>query len=353
MFMIFDNYSIEYDKSLILKNMLITMLSFITSKFIIFFMNNQNILVTGGAGFIGNSLVKYLLNNNNKVTVFDNFSAENNLKDLKSTLLTVIEGDLSNLNDYELLDKNFDLVFHLAADPEVRLSVTTPESIYRNNILATFNLLEWIKETKIAKIIFISTSAVYGDPQVFPTPESEICIPISLYAGSKVACESLLSSYSHTYRKCGITIRLANVVGPKSNHGILFDMFKKLSIDNKQLEILGDGTQNKSYLYIDDCVFGIVKISESQNKSYHIFNLGSDSQIKVTEIVDIILKEKDLNDVKKFFTGGLDNGRGWIGDVKIMLLDSTKAKSLGWNSKYDSFKAIEKTVKDLVLKNLI
>lgn len=310
----------------------------------------NHVVVTGGAGFIGSSLVRYLLDQNLKVTVFDNFSVGDHLQKIKSDYLKVIKGDLISVPEINKIPTDVDVIFHLAADPEVRLTVTNAESIFRNNIEATYNLLEWTKDTSAQAIVFTSSSTVYGDAKVIPTPESYPCMPISLYGGSKLACEAMLSSYCHTYKKKGVVLRLANVVGSTSRHGILFDMIAKLKKNSSELEILGDGTQNKSYLYIDDCISGILSVLEKTNKNFETYNLGSISQITVNEIIEILLEMLGLSNTKKKFTGGIDGGRGWVGDVKNMLLDTTKIQSMGWNSALDSHDAIRKTL-SLILEN--
>lgn len=314
-----------------------------------FDMKNSQILVTGGAGFIGSSLVKYLLEKEKHVTVFDNFSVINNLKEIKSNNLKIIKGDLTSSSDLKKISSKFDTVFHLAADPEVRLTKTNPKSIFQNNILSTYNLLEQLRQTDVKTIVFTSTSAVYGDATLIPTPESYPCTPISMYGASKLSCESLLSAYCNTYKKNGIAIRLANVVGPSSTHGIIFDMIKKLKDDPTKLEILGDGTQNKSYLYINDCISGIVYLSKKNKSHFDIYNMGSDTQIKVKEIIDLILDELGYSNVKKIFTGGVDGGRGWVGDVKKMLLDIGKIKSIGWKPVLNSHDALQETLRSIAI----
>lgn len=304
----------------------------------------NHVLVTGGAGFIGSNLVQHLLKQNSHVTVFDNFSVANNLQKIKSDRFDVIKGDLTSSSDLQKLPSNFDVIFHLAADPEVRLTVTNAESIFRNNIEATYNLLEWAKDTAVHTIVFTSSSTVYGDANIIPTPESHRCHPISLYGESKLACESLISPYCYAYKKRGIVVRLANVIGPTSGHGILFDMIAKLKKNSAELEILGDGTQNKSYLYIDDCISGIVSVLEKTDKNFETYNLGSNSQITVKEIIDMLLEMLNFSNTTKKFTGGVDGGRGWVGDVKNMFLDISKIKSIGWNSTLDSRGAIRKTI---------
>lgn len=315
-------------------------------------MKHNHILITGGAGFIGSELVKFLLEKNNHIVVFDNFSSGNNLHNIKSDHLEIIKGDCSSASDLQKIPSQVEIIFHLAADPEVRLTMTNAESIFKNNIISTYNLLEWASKTSAHTIVFTSSSTVYGDATIIPTPESYPCVPISLYGASKVACESLMSAYCHTYNKRGIAIRLANIVGPSTTHGILFDMIKKLKNNSKELEILGDGNQNKSYLYIDDCISGIIHLLEHSNTDFDIYNLGSDSQASVKEIIDIILNELSFSNVKKIFTGGIDDGRGWIGDVKKMLLDINKIKSSGWRPTLNSNNAIRKTVR-IIGKDLV
>jgi len=309
---------------------------------------NSRILVTGGAGFIRSHLVKYLVKKNNFVYIFDNFSSKDNLKDFKSDHLQIIKGDCSSLSDLQKIPSELDMVFHLAADPEVRLTKTNPQSIFRNNIQATYNLLEWFRDSLAHTIVFTSSSTVYGEANIIPTPESYPCFPISLYGASKLTCESLLSAYCHTYKKKGVTIRLANVVGASSGHGIIFDMVTKLKNNPNEIEILGDGNQKKSYLYIDDCISGILKAVDSIDSTYNVYNLGSDSQITVKEIVDLILSEHGLLTVKKRFTGGVDGGRGWMGDVKNMMLDIKKINRNGWTHQLNSEEAIRKTVRDII-----
>lgn len=311
---------------------------------------DKKVLVTGGAGFIGNSLVKKLLENHCHVCVVDNFSKTNHLKNINEKNLIVINADCKLFDDMKKIPYDFDILFHLAADPEVNLSVTNLQSIYENNILATKNILEWFKNSESKIIVFTSTSTVYGEAKVIPTPESyNPCYPISFYGGSKLACEAMISSWCHTFNKQGIIFRLANIVGSLSDHGIIPDMIKKLSHSKETIEILGDGHQIKSYLYIDDCIDGILQVLNHENNLMSTYNIGSETQISVNEIVDIILSELHLaNKTKKIFTGGIDGGRGWIGDVKEMLLDITKIKKKNWQPKFDSKQAVEKTVRDIL-----
>jgi len=202
------------------------------------------------------------------------------------------------------------------------------------------------------KIIFASTSTVYGDATIFPTPETySPCYPISMYGASKLACEAMISSHCNIHKKDGKLIRFANIIGPNSDHGIIPDMLKKFQ-KSTTIEILGDGTQKKSYLYIDDCIDAILTIANTDESSLSTYNLGSETQITVNEIVDILLEEMNLTSYKKKFTGGVDGGRGWIGDVKKMLLDIEKIKKLNWLPKLDSKEAVKKTIREILQNKL-
>jgi UDP-glucose 4-epimerase len=311
---------------------------------------DKKVLVTGGAGFIGSNLVKNLLEQNYDVIVFDNFSADSNLDDTSHKNLKIIQGDLTNFEDINKIPHTVNSIFHLAADPEVRLFVTNPDSIFKNNITSTYNLLEWFKNSDAEKFVFTSSSTVYGDVKIFPTAETTPCNPISIYGASKLACESLISAYCNSFEKIGVSLRLANIVGPTSSHGIIFDMMKKLQNDHTSIEILGDGTQNKSYLYVDDCIDALIKIFEISKEKYSVYNLGSSSQVTVGSIVDIITEEAGYPDIKKYFTGGVDGGRGWIGDVKKMLLDCDKLYTTGWKPKLESKDAVRRTVHEFIQK---
>lgn len=310
---------------------------------------DKRVVVTGGAGFIGSFLVRKLLGNDYWVYVFDNFSKKNNLADISHEKLCVIKGDCRYARDVAKIPKDIDVLFHLAADPEVNISLTSPQSIIENNILATHYILEWFKNSECKTILFTSTSTVYGEVKILPTPETYLpCYPISLYGHSKLACEVLVTSCCHTCKKQCVLLRLANIVGPHSDHGIIPDLINKLTKSTPSLEVLGNGSQQKSYLHVDDCVEGMLIILNKNNSLLSIYNLGSESQISVNEIVDIILKQKNLLHTKKIFTGGTDGGRGWPGDVMNMLLDISKIKDLGWKSKLNSKEAVEKTVKEIL-----
>ena len=310
-------------------------------------------LVTGGAGFIGSHLVDHLMKSGEEVTVLDNFSAgnkENLNRWMTNERFKLIEGDLLNPTDISNSLDNCTTVFHLAANPEVRTSVASPTDHFKQNIEATYNLLEMIRKKGVSDtLIFTSTSTVYGEPSSIPTPESYAPLkPISHYGASKLAAEALISSYSSMYGFRGVIYRMANIVGPRCNHGVVFDFVEKLRRNPNKLEVLGDGTQSKSYLYIEDCIKGMIIGVEKGRESTEILNIGSHDNVDVLSIAKIVSQEMSLDTVRIDLTGGVDGGRGWKGDVKLMKLDSSKLRSYGWSPLWSSQEAVRKTARVLV-----
>jgi UDP-glucose 4-epimerase len=319
-------------------------------------MKKSKILVTGGAGFIGSHLVDSLMKAGSEVCVLDNLSAGSlaNLKRWHSNPdFSFLNIDLVKPLD-SICSESFDFIYHLAANPEVRVSSTNPETHFNQNIIATFNLLEYIRKNQSAtQLIFTSTSAVYGEPTIMPTPENYGPLkPISIYAATKLACESLISAYSYNYGFKSTIYRLANVIGPRSGHGVIFDFVQKLNKNPSQLEILGDGTQTKSYLYVSDCVNALLQSHEGSNERVEIFNVGSEDKINVKTIAQAVIAEMKLKNVDLKITGGVDGGRGWVGDVKTMLLDINNIKSMGFKPEFNSYQSVAKTAQSLAQRTL-
>ena len=313
----------------------------------------KNIVISGGAGFIGSSLVEVLLKKGHRVTVIDNLSSgkiENLQPFLSSNKFNFIHLDLLEIG--RLLDvlKEFDIIFHLAANRDVRAGLVNTEIDFVNNIVATRNVLECMrKNTKCKKIIFTSSSVVYGEPSMIPTPEYYGPLkPISLYGASKLACEALISGYNASYGLSGLIFRIANAVGPNSDHGVVIDFVNKLRSDGKFLDVLGDGTQSKSYLYIDDLIRALLIGLDDFDSSLETFNVGSDDKINVNSIAQIVSHELGLNSVKLRYHLEQADGRGWSGDVKDMLLSVDKLKKYGWKVNYSSSEAISVTVKNII-----
>ncbi|MBS7639536.1 MAG: NAD-dependent epimerase/dehydratase family protein [Candidatus Bathyarchaeia archaeon] len=310
-------------------------------------------LVTGGAGFIGSHLVDALMEREVEVTVLDNLSGgrlSNISAWLKNPRFRFLMGDMLNQHDIKRALEGCEIVFHLAANPDVRVGALNTRIDYEQNILATYNLLEVMREIgECRRIVFTSTSTVYGEAEKIPTPEDYGPLkPISLYGASKLACEALISGYSHLFGFKSVICRLANIVGSRSGHGVIYDFINKLMENPNRLEILGDGRQRKSYLYVRDCVEAMLTAAEGAKGQVEIYNIGSEDTVDVTSIANIIIEEMGLRNVEIYYTGGVEGGRGWRGDVKVMLLDITRIKGLGWRPKLNSAEAVRQAARDII-----
>jgi len=244
-----------------------------------------------------------------------------------------------------------DFIFHLAANPDVMLGSEHTHVHLEQNVLATYNLLEAMRKNDVRQMAFTSTSTVYGEAARVPTPEDYgPLLPISLYGASKLSCEALISSYCHTFQMQSWIYRFANIVGERGTHGVLVDFIRKLRENPGKLEILGSGKQRKSYLEVKDCVRAMIHAVEHSTGEVNVFNIGSEDSVDVTEIADIVVGQMGLDGVEYNYTGGID-GRGWRGDVKLMLLSIEKIKMLGWSPELGSAKALEVAVKALLKDN--
>ena len=314
----------------------------------------MRVLVTGGAGFIGGYLCEESVKRGYEVSILDNFSygSRSNIRRLlddHSDRVRLFVGDCTERDDVAGALKGVDVVLHFAANPEVRLDLSDPETCFRQNVYGTHVVLEAMRNSDAEKIVFASTSTVYGDARVVPTPEDYAPLePISVYGASKLASEALITAYAHSYGFAALILRFANVVGSRSGHGVIFDFVRKLRENPGELEILGDGTQTKSYLYIDDCVNAVLTAFECMQGNVEVLNVGSEDQVGVREIAEVVVEEMRLKGVGFRFTGGVDGGRGWVGDVKNMLLDVTRLKAKVWKPEYNSKEAVRQTVKRIV-----
>jgi UDP-glucose 4-epimerase len=237
-------------------------------------------------------------------------------------------------------------VCHLAADPDVRMSSVSPESQIRNNIIATFRVLEAMRNWSAGEILFTSTSTVYGDAMVLPTPEDYAPLePISVYGASKLACEALIASYCHTYGMKAWIYRFANIIGSRSGHGVISDFIGKLRKNPRELEILGDGAQSKSYLLVDECIEAMLFAAEHAKNRYNVFNIGSEDWVNVTTVAQIVCGELGLRNVTYRYTGG---SRGWVGDVPKMQLAIDRIRELGWSPKRGSRESVQEAVRAMI-----
>jgi len=302
--------------------------------------------VTGGAGFVGSHLVDALIVRGFHVRVVDDLSG-GSLENVEGwtgdSRFELVRGDLRDPAVAEQSVDGVELVFHLAANPDVRLGKSDPAVHFSENLLMTFNVLEAMRKSEKARhIVYASTSTVYGEAKVFPTPEDYgPLLPISVYGAAKLGCEALISSYCHTFGLSGVLLRFANVVGAGAKHGVIVDFVGKLKQNPEELEILGDGKQKKSYLHVKDLVNGFFAVLPRLDKAgcVEAFNVGSSDWVDVKRIAEVVCEE--MNVKPKFrFNDALGDGRGWKGDVRTMRLAVEKIMGLGWKPELTSEEAV-------------
>lgn len=316
-------------------------------------------LVTGAAGFIGSTLVDKLLSNNFTVIGVDNFATgqDSFLSDaLKNPNFTFHNIDLLYENKLSDYFSGVDIVFHLAANADIRNGLLNSSRDLEQNTIVTFRVLEAMKCSGVKRIIFSSTAAVLGEPEVFPTPENcPMPVQTSLYGASKISCEGLISSYCIGHNFEGYAFRFVSVLGPRYPHGHVFDFVKQLSSNPSKLTILGDGSQMKSYLHVDDCTDALIHIGivkrPAQNLEfpYLVFHLGVEDYCQVSQSAEWIVDELKISP-SFHFTGG---ERGWIGDNPFVFLDVKKALSTGWKPKWGIQESVRETVRWLVANKWI
>ena len=308
----------------------------------------KRVFITGAAGFIGSSLVDRLLANGLQVVGWDNFSTgQRRFLDEASTNsnFTLIEGDNLDLPALTKAMLGCNFVFHLAANADVRFGINHPKKDLEQNTIATFHVLEAARANKINRIAFSSTGSVYGEAKVIPTPEdAPFPVQTSLYGASKIAGEGLISAYGEGFGMECYIFRFVSILGERYTHGHIFDFYKQLLEHPNKLQILGDGKQKKSYLYIQDCLDAMLHVInlKTATKTHHtqIYNLGTPEFIEVNSSVVIICKALSLTP-QLTHTGG---NRGWIGDNPFIFLDTKKIIQTGWSTKVDIKGGIVKTL---------
>lgn len=287
-------------------------------------------LVTGGAGFIGSHLVDRLLADGHEVVVYDNFSTgrEQFLEQAAShARFNLIRGDVLDRKTLTAAAAGVDLVFHFAANADVRFGTECPERDLQHNSIATFNVLEAMRASGVKRIVFSSTGSVYGEPSVFPTPEdAPFPVQTSLYGAAKLAGEALIQAYCEGFGFEGYIFRFVSILGERYSHGHVFDFYKQLREHPGELRVLGDGHQRKSYLHVDDCIEAMFCALERADGRVNIFNLGTDEYCEVNESIAWITGELGLRPALSY-TGGK---RGWVGDSPFIFLDCRRIRSLGW-----------------------
>lgn len=312
--------------------------------------------VTGCAGFIGQHLVNALVTRCPEVHGIDTNSAalEQQRKALGDMRVVALlrKGDVRSPKALHAFLQGTEVVFHMAADPDVRNSTQKPYEHFQDNVMTTMEVLEGMRKDDVRTIVFPSTSTVYGDAKVVPTPEDFAPLhPISVYGASKLACEGLLSSYCASYGMDAIALRFANVVGPGATHGVIVDLVEKLKRDPKRLEVLGDGKQRKSYIHIDDLIDGTLHAAAKAPKGFSVYNVGSNDTMVVDGIAKAVIRAMGLKNVEIVHKPA-PGGRGWAGDVKVMQLSIAKLKKLGFRPKFKSAAAVEATARAVVAERV-
>lgn len=306
----------------------------------------MHVFVTGGAGFIGSNLVDRLLAAGHAVTAYDNLSTGNErfLEDAaRSADFRLVRGDTLDSDSLcrAMQDRPVDVVFHLAANADVRFGTDHPRRDLEQNTVATFNVLEAMRSAGVKRIAFSSTGSIYGEPEVFPTPESApFPVQTSLYGASKLAGEGLIQAYCEGFGFQGYIFRFVSILGERYSHGHVFDFYRSLRANPKELRVLGNGRQRKSYLYVHDCIDAIFLALERSQDRVSVFNLGAEEYCQVDDSIGWITGHLGLDPVRRY-TGG---ERGWIGDSPFIFLDTTRILALGWKPKL--------TIKEGVIRTL-
>lgn len=298
-------------------------------------------LVTGGAGFIGSTLAERLLADGWDVVVYDNLRTGR--RDWVPAGAAFVEADVLDTEALTAATAGIDAVFHLAANADVRHGLQAPRRDLEQNTIATSNVLEAMRAHGVAKIAFSSTGSVYGEPEVHPTPEdAPFPVQTSLYGASKLAGEGMIAAYCHGYGFTGIVYRFVSILGERYTHGHVIDFYRALKADPTRLRVLGDGRQEKSYLYVGDCVEGMLASFDSVTAAgaFEVFNLGTDETTIVDRSVEHVSGHLGLTpEITK--TGG---SRGWAGDSPFILLDCAKLRGLGWAPTLTIEQAVQRTL---------
>src|SRR4051812_15421292 len=300
--------------------------------------------VTGGAGFIGSNLVARLLSQGAQVTAYDNLST-GQLRFLEAAHakpgFRLVEGDVLDEKGLAAAMKGHDFVFHFAANADVRFGTEHPRKDLEQNTIATYNVLEAMRGNGITRVAFSSTGSIYGEPTVFPTPEdAPFPVQTSLYGASKLAGEGLIQAYATGFNFRGFIFRFVSILGERYSHGHVYDFYKQLTEHPGHIDVLGNGKQRKSYLYVQDCLDAILAVINKAQAPVNVFNLGTDEYCEVNDSIGWISQKLGVNPERRY-TGG---DRGWIGDSPFIFLDTKKVRSLGWKPKLTIRQGVEKTV---------
>jgi UDP-glucose 4-epimerase len=300
--------------------------------------------VTGAAGFIGSHLTDRLLADGHAVVGYDNLST-GRMRFLDSASANsnfrFVQGDLLDKEALTRAMTGADFVFHLAANADVRFGTEHPERDLNQNTIATFNVLEAMRANGCKRVGFSSTGSIYGEPEIFPTPEdAPFPLQTSLYGASKLAAEGMIQAYCEGFGFQGYIFRFVSILGERYTHGHVFDFYKKLSDDPTKLHVLGDGKQRKSYLYVHDCIDAMLLAIRVLNNKVHVLNLGTDEANRVNDSIGWISERLGLRPELSYAGGE----RGWIGDSPFILLDTRRIRALGWKPKLTIREGVLRTV---------
>jgi len=305
--------------------------------------------VTGGAGFIGGHLVERLLKRPDaSVVVYDNFSSGRpwHLESADAGRLKVITGDIKDLNKLKEAMAGCEVVFHLASNPDIARAVREPDIDFWEGTYLTQNVLEAMRQNGVPRLLYSSGSGVYGDTGMTPVVETYSPMrPISTYGASKLAGEALICAYCHMFDMNALAFRFANVVGPRQTHGVAYDFVLRLLRDPTKLQILGDGTQSKSYIHVDDVLDAILFLHDQGCQGFDVFNVSTEDHVTVREIADLVVQQLGLNQVQYSFTG---SDRGWKGDVPVVRFDSCKLRAKAWTNRRTSLEALRDSIDSLI-----
>lgn len=307
--------------------------------------------IVGGAGFIGSHFTDRLLAdpNTSTVTLYDNFSSgrewhyEHHAGDPR---LKVVRADVKNGETLQAAMAGHDVVIHLASNPDIARAATDPDIDFREGTLLTRQVVEAMRITGVTRILYASGSGVYGDiGEIEAREDHGPLLPISTYGASKLAGEALIGSYCYMFGLSGCAFRFGNVVGPRQTHGVGFDFVRQLLVNPRELRILGDGSQSKSYIHVEDVVNAVLAAHERTEKNFEAYNVATGDYITVTEIATIAASVLELSSVRFTYTGG---DRGWKGDVPVVRLNTDRIRSLGWTCRRKTGEALRASMAALV-----
>ena len=312
-----------------------------------------NYLIIGGAGFIGSHVAKNIIENkqNANVVIYDNFSSgtDEHLNGIRKKI-KIIRADIKDRTKLSNAMLGIDMVYQFAANPDIAKAVRQPDIDFWEGTYLVNNILEAMRENNVRRIVYSSGSGVYGEtgPALVGEDYSPM-LPISTYGASKLGCEALICAYTAMFGMTGTVFRFANVVGPKQTHGVGYDFIRRLIKDPHSLTILGDGSQNKSYIHINDIVAAMSMVEEKEKKFFNVYNVSTKDLITVNQIAKIACELLQIKNIKFKYSGG---DRGWKGDVPTIKLNSGKIQSIGWSCQYSSEDAIRHSMAAM-LKDLL